>query len=99
MTLLEWCTHYSEWSDICSGKSKSVLTLHGDSEWEDATSDQAYAMMCMHIVDECCRLAVGNKWEDLLLSVTENIPYSVLGLSSDDIQTFLVFLSRKLQSV
>lgn len=96
MNLLTWCQGYSEWIDSC-GANGYLIKPNGNCEWNDRVPEQAELFSYILAIEKSCQLAVGDRWKDLLLSVTEGIPEDLFGFSSQDIQTFLVFLSRKLQ--
>ena len=94
MNLLEWVKHYPEWCDIC-GISGGIVQLRNSPEWVDRVSDCAEALSYIHLVEDCCRLACGDKWEDLLLVIIEDIPCEMLDITSHELQSFLFFLSNR----
>lgn len=94
MNLLEWVRHYPEWCDACD-ISGSIIRLGGSPEWIDRVSESAEAFSCIQLVEDCSRLACGDRWEDLILSIVEDIPCEMLDITSRELQSFLVFLSEK----
>ena len=95
MSLLEWVKQYPEWCDACD-ISGSVIRLGDNSEWVDRVSESAEALGYIQLVEDCCRLVCGDRWEDLLLVILEDIPCEMLDITSYELQSFLVFLSEKL---
>ena len=96
MSLLDWCQGYQDWLDACD-ICGCLIKANGECEWVDRVPEQAELFSYISAVEMSCRLTAGDRWQDLLLSVTEGIPEHLFGFTSHDIQTFLVFLSRKLQ--
>lgn len=103
MTLQEWCLQYSEWRYICDSVKLGggFGSVRSEPEWKDFTNDTAYiweqAKRCVELVEECCKEAGGNKADDILLVVTEDIPPEYLGVSEELYGRFFDILSYRLQ--